>query len=158
MNQFILGIALIAFPFTIPTLLSKNPPPNLTIRKNTEIEFLTCQIKLPEDSFLVFGDGQKRNLRIYPKEGDSFFLVFRELSRRIEDTEIPLFFPKNQENNQKSKGFYLSAEPQEMDGNSLLKLLFINKNQTILISVFIRSNDETLKKFFLSEEWISSCR
>lgn len=158
MGRFILGIVLIAFPFTVHSLLSKNPPSNQTIRKNTTIEFLNCQIQLPEDSFLIFGEGQKKSLRIYPKEGESFFLVLRELSRRIEESEISLFFPQNPESSDKRKGFILSQDLQEIDGNSVAKFLFLNKSQTILISVYIQSKDGVLNKFFLSEDWISSCR
>jgi hypothetical protein len=158
MDRFILGIVLIAFPITIHSLLSKNPASNQTVRKNTKIDFLNCQIQLQQDSFLISGEGQKKSLRIYSKEGDSFFLVLRELSRKIDDSEISFIFPKFSENKEKMKRFFLFSEIHEMDGNSLIKILFLNKSKTILISVYIRSSDEVLKKFFLSEDWISSCR
>ncbi|NCN08952.1 MAG: hypothetical protein GW938_03815 [Leptospira sp.] len=150
LSSLILSTSLLSDPLNLPSQ-------NRGVRKMEKFSFLKCDFQIPEDAYLNYGEGQKKSLRVYPKLGDKFFIVFRELSRILSDQEIKEIFPENPISLNNPK-ILLFQESFQSEGNQLTKLSILLNESKILIRVFIRKDEEELLQSFLDLQWISSCR
>lgn len=136
---------------------SYKPEVDRGIRKMENFSFLGCDFQIPEEAYLNYGEGQKKNLRVYPKFEDRFFLVFRELSRVLKEEEIQEILPKEAKPVQIGKIFF-QKEEYHTDRNDLVQISFLLNESKILIRVFLRKEEESLIASFLNLQWISTCR
>ncbi|PJE04573.1 MAG: hypothetical protein CK427_02010 [Leptospira sp.] len=127
------------------------------IRKLENFSFLGCDFQIPEDAYLNYGEGQKKNLRVYPKFEDRFFLVFRELSRVLEVEEIQEILPKEPKPIQIEK-IFLQKKDYHTDRNDLVQISLLLNESKIFITLFVRKEEESLIASFLNLQWISTCR